>query len=476
MEVFLIKALQLVLALSLLVLVHEFGHYIFARIFGIRVDKFFLFFNPRLSLLRYVPEKGRLELGTWMDKEEKPHSLLSFRVGQNYEATGAKVPAWKQTIYGIGWLPFGGYCAIAGMVDETQDASKLAAEPQPWEFRSKAAWQRLLVMCGGVIFNFLLAVVIYIGITFSYGERCIRFRDASEGMDYVPTAQAVGFRNGDIPLLADGREIEADTPNAMLEFVQARRVTVLRNGKDSVDIELPRDFAVKLNKDNGFFSYRVPVVVGALTKGQPAYEAGVKEGDRIIAVGDSLTPSYTELTAALKSYAGKPTPIVVSRNGEDLELTATPTENGLLGFQRTQITDIYPVFIRNYNLLEAVPAGWNLGTSTLGNYAKSMKLVFTKEGAESLGGFGTLGSMFPERWSWYNFWMIAAFLSIALAFMNILPIPALDGGHVLFLLIEMITRKRPPERVMEIVQATGLYLLLALMLFVNLNDIIRIFR
>lgn len=476
METFLIKALQLILALSLLVVVHEFGHYIFARIFGIRVEKFYMFFNPRFSLLRYVPAKGRLEFATWMDKQENPHPLLSFKVGQNHDETGAKVPAWKQTIYGIGWIPLGGYCAISGMVDETQDAEKLAAEPQPWEFRTKPAWQRLLVMCGGVFFNFLAAIVIYIGITYSYGERCIRFRDAAEGMDFVPAAQAVGFRNGDIPIMADGKEIDADTPNVLMEMAQARTVTVIRNSTDTVTIAIPSDFIVKASADNGFFDYRLPVIVNEPMKGHPAYEAGLQKGDRIIAVGDSLTPSFTELNPALMAYAGKQVELTVVRNGTAIKLNATPSSGGKLGFSLTQLTDIYPVFIRKYSLLESIPAGWKLGTSTLGNYAKSMKQVFSKEGAESLGGFGALGSMFPDRWNWYSFWFLTAFLSIALAFMNILPIPALDGGHVLFLLAEVITRRKPSDRFMEIAQNVGFFFLLALLLFANLNDIIRFLK
>lgn len=473
MEVFFIKALQLIAALSLLIIVHEFGHYIFARIFGIRVEKFYLFFNPRFSLLRYIPERGRLELGTWMDKNDTPHSLLSMKIGRDYDGSNLKVPAWKQTIFGIGWIPLGGYCAISGMIDETQNASSLSSEPQPWEFRTKPAWQRLLVMCGGVIFNFLLAVVIYIGITFSYGERCVRFRDAYAGMEFVPAAIDAGFRNGDIPLMADGREVEADTPNVMLELMQAKTVSVLRNGSDTVTIELPSDFILALNKEKGFFSYRLPVVVAEPLKGEPAEKAGLQRGDRIVAVGNSLTPSLSELNAALTASAGRPVAVTVERGGSTLTLDATPTESGKLGFKLAPITEVYPVFIRHYGFFESIPAGWELGTSTLGNYAKSMGHVFSKEGAESLGGFGALGSMFPETWNWYSFWFLTAFLSIALAFMNILPIPALDGGHVLFLLFEVITRRKPSDRFMELAQTAGFFFLVALLLFANLNDIIR---
>ncbi len=475
METFLIKALQLVVALALLVTVHEFGHYIFARIFGIKVEKFFLFFNPRFSLVRYIPEQGRLELCTWMDKEEKPHPLASWKVGKAY-APGEKVPGWKQTIYGIGWIPLGGYCSIAGMVDETKDAKDVADAPSDTDFYSKAAWKRLLVMAGGVIFNFLLAIVIYIGLTFSYGEKTVKFRDAYAGMDYVPAALKVGFQNGDIPLMADGEPVEADQSGVMMKMAQAKEITVLRNGCDTVNIKLPKDFIMDLNDDKGFFVYRVPVVVSEVVKGEPAAKAGLHGGDRIIAVGDSMTPSLTEFFPALAAYGGKETALKVERDGKQIVLIATPTEDGKLGFMLTPLTDIYPVFTQSYGLFESVPRGWTVGTSTLGNYASSMKQVFSKRGAESLGGFGALGSMFPAHWDWYSFWSLTAFLSLALAFMNILPIPVLDGGHILFLLVEMITRRKVPLKVIEVATTIGFYLLLAVMLFANLNDIMRLFR
>lgn len=476
METFLMKALQLVLALSLLVIVHEFGHYIFARIFGIKVEKFFLFFNPRFSLLRYIPEEGRLELCTWMDKEEKPHPLVSWKVGKAY-APGEKVPGWKQTIYGIGWIPLGGYCSIAGMVDETKDAKDVeTATPSETDFYSKAAWKRLLVMAGGVIFNFLLAIIIFIGLTFCYGEQTVKFRDAYAGMDYVEAAQKIGFRNGDIPLMADGEEVEADQLGVMMKLVQAKEITVLRNHKDTVTIKLPKDFVMDLNDEKGFFVYRVPVVVYETMRGEPAAKAGLQKGDEIIAVGDSLTPSITELFPALKAYGGKETTLIYVRNGKTQQVKITPSEDGKLGFQLTPLTDIFPVFTKKYGIIESFPRGWEVGTTTLGNYAKGMSQVFSKRGAESLGGFGALGSMFPDRWNWYDFWSLTAFLSIALAFMNILPIPVLDGGHILFLFIEMIIRRRVPLKVIEVATSIGFYFLLAVMLFANLNDIMRLFK
>lgn len=476
MEVFLFKAIQLIAALSLLVLIHEFGHYVFARMFGIRVDKFYLFFNPGFSLLRYNPATGKVELFAWDDKEEKPHALLTIKAGRDLTATpGAKIPGWRQTVYGIGWLPLGGYCKISGMVDESMDTEQLKSDPQPWEFRAKPAWQRLLVMIGGVLFNFLLAIVIYIGLTFSYGEKCIKFRDAYAGMDFVPAALDAGFRPGDIPLQADGEDVEADMPDAMMRLAEARKVTVLRNGSDTVVIDLPKDFVLDLNDDKGFFAYRLPVVVAATVGGEPAAKAGLKPGDHITAVGDSLTPSYSELVPALRAYAEKPVNIVIERDGKRLNVTATPTADGTLGFQLTPPAEIYPVFTKNYTLLQSIPKGWELGVTNLSNYASSMRLVFTQRGAKSIGGFGALGSLFPERWSWYSFWTLTAFLSVALAFMNIIPIPALDGGHVLFLLWEVITRRQVPEKFLEYAQMAGMAFLLLILVYANGMDIIRFF-
>nr|MDE6534770.1 site-2 protease family protein [Muribaculaceae bacterium] len=243
-----------------------------------------------------------------------------------------------------------------------------------------------------------------------------------------------------------------------------------------VDISLPKDFMMDLNEDQGFFAYRVPVVVSDIIRGEPAAKAGLQKGDKIIAVGDSLTPSLGEFFPALKAYSEKATPLKVERAGKLLTLTATPTSDGKLGFMLTPPTEVYPVFTKNYGFLESFPRGWTLGTTTLKDYVGGMSQIFTKRGAESLGGFGALGGMFPERWNWYQFWSLTAFLSIALAFMNIIPIPGLDGGHILFLFVEMVTRRKVPLKVIEVASTLGFYFLLALMLFDNMNDIIRLFK
>lgn len=476
METFLIKALQLVAALSLLVLVHEFGHYLFARIFGIRVEKFYLFFNPGFSLLQYDPKRGTLRLGTWNDKEGNDRQLLELHVGKDLSKTGGKVSAWRQTIYGIGWLPLGGYCKIAGMIDESMDKEQLAKPAQDWEFRSRPAYQRLLVMIGGVLFNFITAIVIYIGIAWHWGAEYIPFDEAYEGFDFVPAAQAVGFRNGDIPLEADGVKLDASAPDHLMQMAEAKVVKVLRDHRDTVSINIPKNLIFRLNEEKGFLAYRVPVFVEKVVGGGPAAEAGIQPGDRIIAVDNVDTPSFTELTKALGDRAGKHAAITVKRGDKSVTLEADIDDNGKLGFQLRPITDIYKTVTVNYGFLGSIPKGWEIGTGTLANYVGSMKHLFSKEGAQSIGGFGAIGDMFPATWSWYAFWQITAFLSVALAFMNIIPIPALDGGHVMFLLFEVITRRKPSEKVLEWAQYAGMAFLLLLLVYANGMDIFRAFK
>lgn len=475
METFLIKALQLIVALAFLVIIHEFGHYIFARIFGIKVDKFYMFFNPGFSLMRYNPRTNKVGLFVKQGDEEKNTAdkpLISFSVGKPHPAPMDGSTSWRDTIYGIGWLPLGGYCAINGMIDETNQ--KMSDVTQPWEFRTKPAWQRLLVMFGGVLFNFILAILIYAGIAFHWGAKYIPFEVATEGFDFVPAAQKAGFRNGDIPLTADGVKLDAADGDYMLRMIEAKEVTVKR-GADTVAIAIPSDFIFRLNDDKGFMAYRLPVYIDRLVPGEAAVKAGLREGDRIVAVDTIMTPSYTELTPALAAAAGREVPVTVERDGRTLRLKVTPNENGKLGFQLRNITDVYPPVVVKYSILEAFPKGWELGTSTLGNYVGQMKHVFTAEGAQSLGGFGAIGNMFPERWNWLTFWELTAFLSIALAFMNIIPIPGLDGGHIMFLLWEVITRRKVPENVLIAAQYVGMAFLLLLLLYANGNDIFRAF-
>lgn len=477
METVLIKAVQLIVALAFLVIIHEFGHYIFARIFGIKVDKFYMFFNPSFSILRYDPRTNKVGIFVKQGDEEKgtkDKAMISFSVGKPHPAVeGDTKTSWRDTIYGIGWVPLGGYCAINGMIDETNQ--NLSAETKPWEFRTKPAYQRLLVMLGGVLFNFILAILIYAGIAMHWGSQYIPFDAATEGFDFVPAAQAVGFKNGDVPLMADGERLDASKGDYPYKMAEANVVTVLRNKKDTVNINIPENFIFRLNDDKGFLAYRVPVYIDRTVPGEAAAKAGLQEGDHIVAIDTVPTPTFTELTPTLANYAGVATTVTVERDGKRVTLPITPNEFGKLGFQLRPITAVYETVTVDYNFLQSFPKGWEIGTNTLGNYVSSMKHVFTSEGAQSLGGFGAIGNLFPEKWNWLSFWEITAFLSVALAFMNIIPIPGLDGGHVMFLLWEMVTRRKPSEKVLIYAQYVGMAFLLMLLLYANGNDIFRAF-
>ncbi len=451
METFLIKAAQLIAALALLVTIHELGHYFFARFFGIKVDKFYLFFNPWFSLYKYKPKQKAPKLN----------------------ADGSERPTWRDTEYGIGWLPLGGYCKIAGMIDESMDTEQMSKEPQPWEFRSKPAFPRLLVMIGGVLFNFILAIIIYAGMAFYWGEKTIDYRNATEGLDFVPAAQRVGFRDGDIPLLADGDTIRATDRDHVIKMIEADTVTVIRGGHDYVKIAIPDDFMFRLNDDKGFFAYRVPVVVKELVDGQPAAEAGLNPDDQVVAVGGVEARSYAEFSKIMEQNGGKPTTITVIRDNATLTLPIVPTENGKIGVSLKPITDVYDVTDVRYGFFESIPKGIEIGTSTLTTYVGSLKHLFTKEGATSMGGFGAIGNMFPNSWNWRSFWEITAFLSVILAFMNIIPIPGLDGGHVMFVLYEIVTRRKPSEKFLEYAQMAGMIFLLLLLVYANGLDLIR---
>ncbi len=436
MESILIKAAQLILALSLLVVIHEFGHFLWARAFKIRVEKFYLFFNPWFSLAKWKP-KG------------------------------------SDTEYGIGWLPLGGYVKIAGMIDESMDSEQMAQPAKPDEFRSKPAWQRLLVMTGGVLNNFILALAIYAGIAFCWGDRSIPYESAYEGMDFSAQAQAIGFRNGDIILAADGKPIDQTDRSHLYKLLESKSVTVLRNHLDTIIINLPEGLVTRLDPDEGFMAFRIPVIVKKVMNGSPAADAGIIPGDHFIGVGGTDTPSFTEFSKALTDNAGKAVPLRLVRGNDTITVTATPTETGKLGFNLTPPMELFDFQTKEYGFFEAIPVGIANGTNTLITYVSSLKHIFSKEGAESIGGFGAIGSLFPERWNWRAFWELTAFLSIILAFMNIIPIPALDGGHVMFLLWEVVTRKPVPEKFLEKAQVAGMIFLFALLIYANFNDIYR---
>lgn len=435
METFLIKALQLMMSLSLLVIVHEGGHFLFSRLFKVRVDVFCVFFHPWFKLFKYKPKNSDTE-------------------------------------YVLGWLPLGGYCKIAGMIDESMDTEQMKQPPQPWEFRSKPAWQRLLIMLGGVLFNFVLALFIYAMMLFTWGESYIETSKMPYGMEYSQSALDAGFQNGDILLSADGKPFGKYGPDVTSAIVDARQVNVLRNNQE-VSIYMPDDFMQHLMREKAIFaSIRYPNVVGRVLDNSEIEKAGVTVGDTIISINDNKMTSWNEVLRELNKLSSeKITPISVQAVRGDsimnIRLDSVPNPVGMIplnvGFTKQE-----------YSFFESIPAGAELGVSTLKNYANSMKHVFTKEGAKQLGGFVAIGNFFPAQWDWQAFWNMTALLSIILAFMNLLPIPALDGGHVFFLLYEIITRRKPSDKFLERAQVVGMFILFGLLLWANLNDILRL--
>lgn len=440
METFLIKALQLILSLSILVIVHEFGHFIFARIYGVRVEKFYLFFDPWFALFRFKPKNSETE-------------------------------------YGIGWLPLGGYCKISGMIDESMDKEQMAQPAQPYEFRSKSAGKRLMIMIAGVLFNFLLALFIYSMVLFKWGETYVPLDQMTNGMYYSETFHEIGFQDGDILLMADGEKLDRLGEHSFRSVVEASNVTVLRNGVQTV-IPIPDDMMQRLLRDKKGFAdpNRIPMVVRELlSKNAPAAQAGLQPGDSIVSINGQPTPLFEDASLILSENKDTDVTLGFYRSGQLQSTVAHTDADGKLGFYLMAPADIYGTYTKSYGFFESFPAGIRLGVNTLKGYVSDMKYVFTKEGASSLGGFGTIGGLFPATWDWRIFWERTAFLSIILAFMNILPIPALDGGHVMFLLYEVITRRKPSDKFMEYAQITGMLILFGLLIYANGNDIVRYF-
>lgn len=446
---FWIKALQLIASLGLLVFIHELGHFMWARFFGVRVDKFYLFFDIGLK-----------KLGINWDG-----SLLKYKPKNSY------------TEYGVGWLPLGGYCKIAGMIDESMDLEQMKQPEQPWEFRTKPAWQRLLIMIGGVVNNFLLAIIIYAGMVYYWGEQYLPYKNAELGMEFCQSAEKLGFRDGDIPLSADGKELVSLNSDEIQTMVTAKQVKVLRNGRDTVTINIPKNYIFDAEKDakNGeaFIDYRMPVVVESTMPADGAEKAGLKKGDFIVKIDSVENVDFKTFTAQLMEHKGKSVMLAFMRNGKLDSTSVEVNSAGKIGIGLRPVNQIYKVESKDYGLLASIPRGIELGCTQMVNYVSSLKYIFSKEGAQSLGGFGAIGSIFPDTWDWSRFWELTAFLSIILAFMNILPIPALDGGHVMFLLYEIIFRRKPGDKFLERAQMVGMVILFALLLWANGNDIYR---
>jgi regulator of sigma E protease len=438
MEEFLIKALGLIMSLSILVVLHELGHFIPAKLFGVRVEKFYLFFDPWFSLFKF--KKGDTE-------------------------------------YGIGWVPLGGYVKLSGMIDESMDTEQMAQEPQPWEFRTKPAWQRLIVMIGGVTVNVLLGWFIYSMILFTWGKAFLPAHEAVYGVDVSPYMTEVGFENGDQITKLNDVEIsdEMTYHDIFLELMlddNIKSVAVNRNG-NSVQVDIPANFKAEVltRKEKNPFTERIPFIIDSVLPNSPALEAGLMKGDAFQSINGQEARYYIDFVKAVRSLKGETVDIDILRNGQILSLPVTVSELGKVGVGNKSPLDYFNYENKTYTFFQSIPAGYNEAELTLTNYVRQMKLIFTKEGASQIGGFGTIGNLFPAAWNWQRFWGLTAFLSMVLAFMNILPIPALDGGHVLFLLYEMVTGKEPGEKFMEYAQMTGIFLLVGLMLFANGNDL-----
>ena len=481
MEIFLIRLLQFLLSISLLVLLHEGGHFFFAKLFKVRVSRFYIFFNPKFHLFStYDPWFRRLFK---KDPVVVPEVTKKDEKGNEY-----KEKEYVGTEYGIGWLPLGGYCAISGMIDETNQ--QLSDEPQPWEFRTKPAWQRLLIMIGGVLVNFLLALFIYSMVLYHWGDDFIQPKDMTMGMKFNDDAKALGFKDGDILLSADGEAIEKFDVDLYRTLSKAKEVSVKRGGQD-VTVQLPGDLNLlnMLKVTPTFVAPLIPAQIDSVLPGTPAEKAGMKAGDRVLSLNGKAVDSWNEFTyemgrisdvLAVKtthadslrernvqvSYVSKAT-------GQTDTVTLQLTPDLKLGVLQANIYTLYKETHRSFGFWESFPAGISYGIGVLRGYVSDMKYVFTADGAKSLGGFGAIGSLFPPVWDWMLFWRMTAFLSIILAFMNILPIPALDGGHVLFLLYEMITRRKPSDKFMVVAEYIGFGILLLLMIVANLNDILR---
>jgi regulator of sigma E protease len=439
---FLIKAAQLILSLSLLVILHEFGHYIPAKLFKTRVEKFYLFFNP------------------WF-------SLFKKKIGD--------------TEWGIGWLPLGGFVKIAGMVDESMDKEQLSKPAQPWEFRSKPAWQRLIIMLGGVTVNIITAIIIYAGLTFYYGEEQLKPQELSNGVAIHPYLEQYGIVSGDNILALDGENVDkAMDLNKEIMLRGKRDLDVLHADGTNEKVILPEDIDYKIFENGAYPAFELRakrVTIDSILPGRVAEISKMKAGDQFIKIGETEIKFYDDIKRGLFQSRNQETEISLLRNQDTIYLKVNVPKEGLLGFivqqKATDYADFSKIKTAHFGLGESFVKGFKTGKNTLSDYAAQFKFVFTKKGATEVSGFAGIGNLFPSAWNWQIFWINTAFISIALAFINIMPIPALDGGHVVFLLYEIITGKEAPQKVLEYAQYVGFFLLIGLTLYVNGLDVFK---
>ncbi len=440
---FVIKISQFLLSLSLLIVLHELGHFIPAKAFKTRVEKFYLFFDVKFSLFKK-------------------------KIGD--------------TVYGIGWLPLGGYVKISGMIDESMDTEQMAQEPQPWEFRSKPAWQRLIIMLGGVTVNFVLAYIIFVITSFTYGDEVISADSLDGGFRIEnPTLLDLGLKTGD-KIIKVGDEDVVNFKDATTNIIGAESIVYVRNGEKQT-IKLPVDFLDKFGatKEYGLFKLRIPFMVGAVSDSSLNVKANLKEGDIITSINGQKLKYFDELKALVEPLKGKKVDVEILREDNVLRKQLVLDENGKFGIQagtnekRFEELGYFDITRKEYSFGESFGVGINKLTKTISDYGKQLKVITNPEtGAyKQVGGFKAIYDQFPSVWSWEYFWWITAFLSIMLAVLNLLPIPALDGGHVMFLLYEMISGRKPGDKFMEYAQMVGFFILIALVLFANGNDIYK---
>jgi regulator of sigma E protease len=437
-----VQTLYFIMAFSILVVLHEMGHFLPAKWFKCRVEKFYLFFNP------------------WF-------SLAKKKIGE--------------TEWGLGWIPFGGYVKISGMVDESMDKEQLKQPPQPYEFRAKKAWQRLIIMLGGVTVNVLLAIILFIFISYVWGDEYLPPQNAKYGLSIDSLGKTIGLQNGDIITKVDTFAIKDETRVAgQIITKEAKTITVLRNGEEFL-VRLPENFirALNDNKGEGFVDLRIPNIVQLVD--EKSENKSLQRNDTIVAIDSMQTIYADELVAALESYKSRPAVLTVLRNGVPTKVNVKVNAEGKLGFNRQVNIDSlgFKTEVKHYTFIESIPAGWHKCWTTLGNYTTGLKQLFTGKANpnKSLGSVISIGSIFPKHWGeWQQFWTLTAIFSIILAFMNVLPIPALDGGHALFTIVEMITGRKPSDKFMEYAQMVGMVLLLGLMAYALGLDFLRLFR
>ena len=462
MNIVLIKALQLLCCLSILVIIHEFGHFGFSKLFGVRVEKFYMFFNPYFHLF---------------STRDRWFARLFPRIAKN------------ETEYGIGWVPLGGYVKIAGMIDESLDTEQMKQPAQKDEFRSQPVWKRFLIMFGGVLMNLIAALVLYSAVMFTWGRDYLPMEHIKQGFQFNEHALSLGFVDGDIPVAADGKPIAEWNANVYRTLSKASQVTVLRQGEEVV-ITLPEKLNLLhlLQENPPFLTLYAPAIIDSVMPGSAMERMGGQVGDRLVAVDGKDIITWTDFDgiilrrsdvlampdcSAADSLRLRSMDIVLAKaDGSRTDtLTLQLDENYMMGVVRQNPVKFYEMVHEDYTLLSCIPAGLRRAWSTLKSYVSDLRYVATADGAKSVGSFITIGNIFPSAWDWQQFWILTAFISIVLAVMNILPIPGLDGGHIVLLFFEAVTGRQPSERAMEWIERVGIFILFALMLLAFSNDI-----